>query len=121
MRLALLLFLAATLLPAQPDGPPAPEAAEEWIRMARAVAPEFGSDVLLRMVETRLVTDRKQSIELLEEAFDMAGGAIGESVRNLAQPRRSRALSFTGSFIGMLANLAFLYIWWRALRGERKA
>jgi hypothetical protein len=88
MRLALLLFLAATLLPAQPDGPPAPEVAEDWIRMARAVAPEFGSDVLLRMVETRLVTDRKQSNELLEEAFDMAGGArfpYGQwpSIRNL--------------------------------------
>ena len=67
-----------------------------------------------------LITSRERDHRVLLLSgglgIDMAGGAIGESVRNLAQPTRSHPLSFTGSLIGMLANLVFLYIWWRALR-----
>lgn len=53
--------------------------------------------------------------------IDMAGGAIGESVRNLAKPTHSRPISFAGNLILALANLVFLCIWWRTLRSERKA
>jgi hypothetical protein len=45
-----------------------------------------------------------------------AGESIGESVRQLAIRSRSRSISLTGNILILLANISFLYIWWRAVR-----
>jgi hypothetical protein len=45
-----------------------------------------------------------------------AGEAIGESVRNLAIASLSHGVALVGGLLVQLANLAFLYIWWRAFQ-----
>jgi hypothetical protein len=47
-----------------------------------------------------------------------AGDAIGESVRHFAIRSRSNPLFLTGNAIAALADLTFLYIWWRCFRHE---
>jgi hypothetical protein len=49
------------------------------------------------------------------------GAAISGSISDLAVARRSRALTLTGGVVNMLSNLAFLYIWWQALRVRQAA
>jgi hypothetical protein len=49
------------------------------------------------------------------------GAAISGSISDLAVARRSTALSFTGGVVNILSNLAFLYIWWQALRVRQAA
>ena len=44
------------------------------------------------------------------------GEAIGTSLRQLALSTRSRPLSLSGGVLMVLANLVFLYVWWRAFR-----
>jgi hypothetical protein len=50
-----------------------------------------------------------------------AGNAIGESVRHLANRSRSNPLFLTGNAISALADLVFLYVWWRGFRTEGTA
>ena len=45
-----------------------------------------------------------------------SGEAIGESVRQLAQSAQSRPISLFGSFVILLADQIFLYLWWQAFR-----
>lgn len=45
------------------------------IDQARALAPEFSADILLRVADSRLVNDRKWKQELIEEAFLTGGRA----------------------------------------------
>jgi hypothetical protein len=44
------------------------------------------------------------------------GQAIGESIRHLAQPHQSTAISIFGGIVEIAANLVFLYIWLQAFR-----
>jgi hypothetical protein len=48
--------------------------------------------------------------------IQFTGEAIGDSLRSIAAQRHSAALSFTGSFIGTLADLTALYVFWQAFR-----
>jgi hypothetical protein len=48
--------------------------------------------------------------------IQFTGEAIGTSIVQLALRTRSRAMSFSGGVVMMLADLLFLYIWWQALR-----
>jgi hypothetical protein len=55
-----------------------------------------------------------------------AGEAIGESLRNMATSHRNalniqsaHAIADIGGVLAMAANLAFVYIWWRAFRAPR--
>jgi hypothetical protein len=44
------------------------------------------------------------------------GAAIAGSISNLAVTRHSSTLTFAGGLVNIASNLAFLYIWWQALR-----
>jgi hypothetical protein len=48
--------------------------------------------------------------------IQFTGEAIGTSMRQLALRTRSRALSFSGGVVMLLADLVLLYVWWQALR-----
>jgi hypothetical protein len=48
--------------------------------------------------------------------IQFTGEAIGESLRSIAIQHRSHALSFTGSLLATLADLASLYVVWQAVR-----
>jgi hypothetical protein len=48
---------------------------QELIDQSRAVPPEFGADVLLRIASSPVVTDRSWRSELLDEAFTFAANA----------------------------------------------
>jgi len=72
-----------------------------------------------------LIASRRRDHQLLLLSgglgIEFTGESIGESVRQLAIKTRSRSISLTGSFIMMLANLLFLFIWWQAVRAPRQA
>jgi hypothetical protein len=46
------------------------------------------------------------------------GEAIGESIRSMAIRNQSHLAGSAGSLLILLADLAFLYIWWQAFRNE---
>ena len=46
----------------------------------------------------------------------MAGEAIGHSLRRLAIPQHSRGLVFAGNIVLLTSQLLSLYIWWQTLR-----
>jgi hypothetical protein len=48
--------------------------------------------------------------------IQFTGEAIGASIVQLALRTRSRALSFSGGVVMLLADLIFLYVWWQAFR-----
>lgn len=48
---------------------------EPLAQAALGAPPEFASDALLRLVESRKVEDRATAIDLVQQAFDLAGGA----------------------------------------------
>ncbi len=59
--------------------------------------------------------------------LEFTGETIGGSLRNLAVEMygaaaspRAHAVAFAGNVITMLANVACLYIWWRALRSASR-
>lgn len=49
--------------------------AEEIIDLARVVPPAFGADAILALLESGLVRDERRKLDLLEDAFEMAGSA----------------------------------------------
>jgi hypothetical protein len=51
--------------------------------------------------------------------IQFTGEAIGESLRSMAFQRHSHALSFTGSLITTLVDLASVYMIWQAFRTAR--
>ncbi len=89
LALALLLWPAAAGTQAKPETPaaekPAATAAEQRLRRprdivdvaarARAVPPEFGADILIRVAALPRVDDPEWKLELLEDAFYLAAGA----------------------------------------------
>ena len=82
LLLALLLLLpAAQVQKAAPAE--RPREILELVARARAVPPEFGADVLLRIAASGRVADPAWKRELLEEAFHLAAGAR-EPVRRAA-------------------------------------
>lgn len=48
------------------------------------------------------------------------GAAISGSVSSIASVRRSSALVVMGGLVNVTSNLMFLYIWWQALREEKR-
>jgi hypothetical protein len=86
---------------------------------------KFFAAVLDLALWALLLTKRKPDSRLLVLTGGMgimfAGGAIGESVRHLAIRSRSNPLFLTGNAIAALADLAFLFIWWRGFRHEAVA
>ena len=51
--------------------------------------------------------------------IQFTGEAIGDSLRSMAVLHRSRAISFTGSFITTLVDLLSVYIIWQAFRNYK--
>jgi hypothetical protein len=49
-----------------------------------------------------------------------AGEAIGKAIESIAYRYKSRNLFYTGHIVMMLADAAFLYIWWRTFQKEAK-
>lgn len=56
---------------------PATETSEvtDLIQRAKALPPEFSADMLMRIIESHLVTDKPREVELLQEAFRAAAKA----------------------------------------------
>jgi hypothetical protein len=85
---------------------------------------KFCSAVLDLALWALLISSRKKDQTLLMLTGGMgimfAGEAIGESIRSIAIPQSSHALVKVGSVVGLLADFAFLYIWWQALRRESR-
>jgi len=51
--------------------------------------------------------------------IQFTGQAIGQSLRNLAQPSHSYPILYSGNAVLMLANLGFLYILWKSFRTSK--
>jgi hypothetical protein len=87
--LLIAVLLAAGSIAGPPGAPQTPHELESLIDLARAVPPEFSSDILLRIAGSPLVAGPNRKRELLDEAFiltDFGGGAAavarwGASIR----------------------------------------
>jgi hypothetical protein len=86
-----------------------------WIRDLN-----FCSAILDMALWTLLIAAREKDHRLLLLSgglgIQFTGEAMGRSIRQLALRTRSHAMSLTGAVLILLADLVFLYIWWRALR-----
>src|SRR5260370_863605 len=67
------LFLIATLLLAEP--PKLPEPYQSIAEQAHSVSPEFAADALLRVVESRKITNVEAQRDLVEQAFRLSATA----------------------------------------------
>jgi hypothetical protein len=105
MKVAAALLLMAAVAAAQEPGP-----VERLRAQIAAAPPEIGADLLLRMVEKRLVGAPKGVAELLEQAWHLAGEA------RLQMPRRTIQRS-TGALRGTELNTLSLRL--RVLRQLR--
>jgi hypothetical protein len=82
----------------------------------------FFAAVLDMVLWMMLIRPEKKDYRLLllsgALGIQFTGQAIGQSVRTIAQslPSRSMSVVLIGNVVIMLANLAFLYVWWRAFR-----
>jgi hypothetical protein len=83
----------------------------------------FGSTVLDLALWVLLLWSRSKESRLLLVSgglgIQFTGEAIGDSLRSMAVQHRSRALSFTGSLLTTLVDLASLYIIWQAVRTRK--
>jgi len=83
---------------------------------------KFCSAVLDMALWALLISSRKKDQTLLMLAGGMgimfAGEAIGESIRSISLSQSSTFLARFGGVVGLVADFAFLYIWWQALRRE---
>lgn len=104
MKAAALLLMAA-LAWAEEPGP-----VERLRAQIAAAPPEIGADLLVRLVERRRVSGRKEAVEVLEQAWHLAGEA------RLPMPRRTMQRS-TGPTRGTELNTLSLRL--RALRQLR--
>jgi hypothetical protein len=77
-------------------------------------------DLALWMI---LIASRKSDRRLLlisgALGMQFTGEAIGEAIRDLSMPKMAKAISLTGSIVGMVADLACLYLWWQTFRNPR--
>lgn len=80
----------------------------------------FSSAILDLALWALLLASRVKDSRLLMISgglgIQFAGEAIGESLRSIAIQHRLRTLSFTGSLLASLVDLASLYIIWQAVR-----
>ena len=80
----------------------------------------FCSAILDMALWALLIASREKDHRLLLLSgglgIQFTGGAMGRSIGQLALRTRSRALFLSGGVVTLLADLVFLYIWWRALR-----
>ena len=80
----------------------------------------FCSTILDLALWALLIASREKDHRLLLLSgglgIQFTGVAIGTSIVQLALRTHSRAMSFSGGVVMMLADLLFLYIWWQALR-----
>jgi hypothetical protein len=67
------LLLIPLLLPA--ETPKLPEPYQSIAEQAHSVSPEFAADALLRLVESRKITNAEAQRDLLEQAFRLASSA----------------------------------------------
>lgn len=76
-------------------------------------------DLALWMI---LIASRKSDRRLLlisgALGIQFTGEAIGEAIRSLSIPSMAKAIALTGSVVGMLADLACLYLWWQTFRSR---
>ena len=72
MRTLLPLLLAASLIAAPRKFPPG---FEPIAQLALTAPPEFAADGLLRLVESKKITDQPTAIDLTQQAFDLASAA----------------------------------------------
>ena len=83
----------------------------------------FGSAVLDLALWALLLWSRSKDTPLLLVSgglgIQFTGEAIGDSLRSMAVLHRSRALSFTGSLITTLVDLASVYMIWQAFRNHK--
>ena len=80
----------------------------------------FSSSMLDLLLWMLLIASQQREYKLLMLSgalgIQFTGEAIGNALRTMATPRQSRPLSFTGTILFGLADMACLFIWWRAFR-----
>jgi hypothetical protein len=85
----------------------------------------FSSAILDLALWGLLLASRVRDLQLLMVSgalgMQFTGEAIGESLRSMAVLHRSHALSFAGSFVTTVVDLAALYIIWQAFRNSKTA
>jgi len=93
VRGLVLFFLVSAQLQQAQSRPPADQGRrrvidrnlETIINLARAAPPEFGADILIRLVEKDVVTDQSLRRELLEQAFMLGAYAQEPSALRMAE------------------------------------
>lgn len=84
---------------------------------------KFCSAILDLALWALLIASREKDHRLLMLSgalgIQFTGGAIGQALRNLAQPHHTRWILYTGDAAVVLFNLAFPYIVWQAFRVAR--
>jgi hypothetical protein len=102
--------------------PPAPNVsyglwATAWTRDLRLCAAILDLALWAMLIASR---EKDNRLLMLSCALGImfAGEAVGESLRNLASTMESQSrghvLADVGGVLGLVSDLAFLYIWWRA-------
>lgn len=80
----------------------------------------FSSAILDLALWALLLASRVRNLQLLMVSgglgMQFTGEAIGESLRSMAVQHHSHTLSFAGSFVTTVVDLAALYIIWQAFR-----
>jgi hypothetical protein len=80
----------------------------------------FSSAILDLALWALLLASRVRNLQLLMVSgglgMQFTGEAIGESLRSMAVQHQSHGLSFAGSFVTTVVDLAALYIIWQAFR-----
>jgi hypothetical protein len=91
--------------------------ATHWVSQLK-----FCAAILDLALWAMLIAARKKDYRLLMLSCGLGimftGGAIGESLRNLASTNEHHVLSSIGGLIVLIADTILLYIWWRAFRKD---
>ncbi|MEZ5400717.1 MAG: hypothetical protein R2729_13680 [Bryobacteraceae bacterium] len=110
MRALIFLIAIAALAqpPAAPERPkPTPET-QALLDAALAAPPELGADALLQIVDLNLVPSRDQQLEIVQQAFEMAGSAKFPYHQVAAVGRARHTDSSPGIRAGALPGLSRL-------------
>ena len=115
-----LLFAGVSFLVHHSPTGPAGEWMTPWTRDL-----SFAATILDLALWALLIARREKNPRLLMLSgglgIQFTGEAIGSSIQNFATQSHSRAIGLTGAALRMLTFLAFLYIWWQALRQPPEA
>jgi hypothetical protein len=86
---------------------------------------KFGAAVLDLALWAMLLASREKDQRILFLSCGLgimfAGQAIGESIRSLSIGRESHIVATVGGLLGLAADTAMMYLWWRTFRAQQPA